>query len=84
VRRTPVVLDGSATTVAAAVLADRLAPGAARWWLPGQVPAAPAARDGLADLGLTGLLDLELADPLGAELAWSVLARALDLVQPRA
>ncbi len=41
VRRTPVVLDGSAVTAAAAVLADRLAPGAARWSLAGQVPPSP-------------------------------------------
>jgi hypothetical protein len=54
VRRTPVLLDGSPVTVAAAVLAGRLAPGAAAWFLPGQVPPAPAAAKGLAELGRPG------------------------------
>lgn len=81
VRRTPVVLDGSAVCAAAAVLADRLAPGSSAWQLAGQVPPAPAARLGLADLGLTGLLDLGLALPAGAELAWSMVEQALPLLQ---
>ena len=79
VRRTPVVLDGSPGTAAAALLAERLAPGASAWWLAGQVPPAPAARLGLADIGLTGLLDLGLALPEGAELARTVLERAVAL-----
>ena len=80
VRRTPVVLDGSAVTAAAALLADRLAPGASAWWLAGQVPPTPAARQGLADVGLTGLLDLGLARPEGAELARRLLEHAVELV----
>lgn len=80
VRRTPVLLDGSAVAAAAAVIAERLAPGAPQWWLPGQVPPAPAARQGLADLGLTGLLDLGFAGPAGAELALSVLLQAVELL----
>ena len=80
VRRTPVVLDGSALTAAAALLADRLAPGASAWWLAGQVPPTPAARQGLADLGLTGLLDLGLSRPEGAELARRLLESAVELV----
>lgn len=80
VRRTPVVLDGSAVTAAAALLADRLAPGAAAWWLAGQVPPVPAARQGLADLGLTGLLDLGLGGPAGADLARTLLEQAISLV----
>lgn len=79
VRRTPVVLDGAPLTAAAAVLAERLAPGAPAWWLAGQVPPAPAARLGLADLGLTGLLDLGLGRPEGADLAHSVLEQAVAL-----
>ena len=78
-RRTPVVLDGAPVTAAAALLAERLAPGAPAWWLAGQVPPTPAARSGLADLGLTGLLDLGLERPEGAQLAWSVLEQALAL-----
>lgn len=80
VRQTPVVLDGSPLSAAAAVVADRLAPGAAAWWLAGQVPPLPAARRGLADLGLSGLLDLELGAPEGADLARTVLEQAIPLV----
>lgn len=79
VRRTPVILDGAPATAAAAMLAERLAPGAPSWWLAGQVPPAPAARAGLADLGLVGLLDLGLDLPVGAQLARSVLEQAVPL-----
>lgn len=83
VRRTPVLLDGSAVTAAAAVLADRLAPGAAGWFLAGQVPPSPAARKGLTEVGLTGLLDLGLAGPAGADLARDLLVSAVALVDLR-
>lgn len=79
VRRTPVVLDGAPLTAAAALLAERVAPGAPAWWLAGQVPPAPAARLGLADLGLVGLLDLGLDLPEGADLARCVLEQAVSL-----
>lgn len=79
VRRTPVVLDGSPLLAAAAMVAERVAPGAPAWWLAGQVPPAPAARKGLAELGMTGLLDLGLALPEGAAVALSVLEQAVDL-----
>lgn len=82
-RRTPVLLDGAAVTAAAALVADRIAPGAAAWWLAGQVPPAPAARQGLADLGLTGLLDLGLDLPQGAQLARTVLEQAVALLSGR-
>jgi nicotinate-nucleotide--dimethylbenzimidazole phosphoribosyltransferase len=82
VRRTPVVLDGAPATAAAALLAERLAVHAPAWWLAGQVPPAPAARRGLEDIGLTGLLDLGLALPQGAELAESALVQAVSLVAP--
>ena len=81
VRRTPVVLDGAPVTAAAAVLAERLAAGAPAWQLAGQVPPAPGARLGLQDLGLSGLLDLGLALPVGAQLAWSLVEQALPLAQ---
>jgi nicotinate-nucleotide--dimethylbenzimidazole phosphoribosyltransferase len=80
VRRTPVLLDGSPVTVAAAVLAGRLAPGAGAWFLPGQVPPAPAAQQGLTELGRSGLLDLGLATPYGADLARAVLESAVGRV----
>jgi len=80
VRRTPVLLDGSPVTIAAAVLAGRLARGSAAWFLPGQVPSSPAAKDGLAELGRPGLLDLGLAVPYGADLARTVLESAIGQV----
>ena len=80
VRQTPVLLDGAAVTAAAAVLADRVAPGAAAWWLAGQLPPAPGAQQGHADVGLLALLDLQLDRPEGADLAWSVLAHAVSLL----
>lgn len=85
-RRTPVVLDGSALTAAAAMLAERIAPGAPAWWLAGQVPPLPAARKGLADIGMSGLLDLELGGPEGADLAWILLKKGLRAAprRPRA
>lgn len=85
-RRTPVVLDGSALTAAAAMLAERIAPGAPAWWLAGQVPPLPAARKGLADIGMSGLLDLDLSGPEGADLAWTVLKKGLRAAprRPRA
>ena len=82
VRRTPAVLDGSPLTAAAAMVAERLAPGGPAWWLAGQVPPLPAARQGLADLGMSGLLDLGFGGPEGAELARVVLEQAVDLVHP--
>ena len=77
-RRTAVLLDGSPLVCGAALVAERLAPGASAWWIAGQVPPNPAAARALADLDLVGLLDLQLALPLGADLALSVLLQALD------
>ena len=77
-RRTAVLLDGSPLVCGAALVAERLAPGASAWWIAGQVPPNPAAARALADLDLVGLLDLALALPLGADLALSVLLQALD------
>ena len=77
-RRTAVLLDGSPLVCGAALVAERLAPGAAAWWIAGQVPPNPAAARALADLDLVGLLDLQLALPLGADLALSVLLQALE------
>ena len=80
VRRTPVLLDGSATVCAAALVAERLAPGGATWWLAGQAPPNPAAAQALTAVGLTPLLDLQLSLPLGADLALSVLLQAVEVV----
>ena len=81
-RRTAVLFDGSPLVCGAALVAERLAPGASAWWIAGQVPPNPAAARALADLDLVGLLDLALALPLGADLALSVLLQALDADVP--
>ncbi len=75
VRRTPVLLDASASVVAAALLAERLAPGAAAWWIAAAAPASPAARAGLTELGLEPLLDLGV-ERAGAQLALALLQAA--------
>jgi nicotinate-nucleotide--dimethylbenzimidazole phosphoribosyltransferase len=80
VRRTPVLLDGSPVTIAAAVLAGRMARGSSAWWQPGQVPPSPAGRQGLTELGRPGLLDLGLAVPFGVDLARTVLESAVGRV----
>ena len=56
-RGIPVVLDGL-VTLAAALVADRLAQGARAWWLAGQAEPEPAHRLALEQLGLSPLLDL--------------------------
>lgn len=78
VRRTTVLLDGSSLVCGAALVAERLAPGGSTWWLAGQAPPNPAAARALADLDLPPLLDLQLALPLGGDLAASVLLRAVE------
>jgi nicotinate-nucleotide--dimethylbenzimidazole phosphoribosyltransferase len=60
-RRTPVLLGGSTGTAAAALLTERLQPGAARWWIAGSTPGDPAARSALTATGLVPLLDLGLS-----------------------
>lgn len=82
VRRTPVVLGSSSTVAAAALVADRLAPGAAAWWLAGDRPAHPGGQRALSDLGLDPLLDLRLATG-GAEPAAQVLLAGVELVRGR-
>ncbi|HEY5854773.1 MAG TPA: nicotinate-nucleotide--dimethylbenzimidazole phosphoribosyltransferase [Aldersonia sp.] len=56
-RRTPVILDGVVVT-AAAVIADRLAPGARAWWRAGHRSTEPAHDLALERLDLDPLLDL--------------------------
>lgn len=76
-RGCPVVLDGI-VSVAAALVAERLAPGARAWWIAGHRSAEPAATRGLAALGLEPLLDLglRLGEGTGALLALPLLASA--------
>ncbi|CAM3118004.1 nicotinate-nucleotide--dimethylbenzimidazole phosphoribosyltransferase [Skermania piniformis] len=59
VRRTPVLLDGAVVT-AAALVADRLAPGARAWWVAGHRSTEPMHTLALAELDLEPLLDLQL------------------------
>jgi nicotinate-nucleotide--dimethylbenzimidazole phosphoribosyltransferase len=56
-RRTPVLLDGLVVG-AAALVAERLAPGASAWWLAGHRSVEPAHTLLLDHLGLDPLLDL--------------------------
>jgi nicotinate-nucleotide--dimethylbenzimidazole phosphoribosyltransferase len=78
IRRTPVLLDGLAVT-AAAMVAQRLAPGARAWWQAGHRSSEPAHDHALADLGLTPILDLglRLGEGTGAVLALPVLRAAV-------
>jgi nicotinate-nucleotide--dimethylbenzimidazole phosphoribosyltransferase len=80
VRRTPVVLGSSSTVAGAALVAERLAPTAATWWLAGDTPQHPGGRRALADLGLEPLLDLRLATG-GARPAAQVLLAGVELVR---
>ena len=78
VRRTPVLLDGLVVT-AAAMAADRLAPGARLWWRAGHRSPEPAHRVALGELGLDPILDLglRLGEGTGAALALPVLRAAV-------
>jgi nicotinate-nucleotide--dimethylbenzimidazole phosphoribosyltransferase len=76
-RRTPVVLDG-AVVCAAALAAERLAPGAKRWWVAGTRSTEPSQGFCLDELDLEPLLDLglRLGEGTGALLAVHVLEAA--------
>ncbi|BBY09122.1 nicotinate-nucleotide--dimethylbenzimidazole phosphoribosyltransferase [Mycobacterium noviomagense] len=78
VRRTPLLLDGLAVT-AAALLAERLAPGARLWWQAGHRSTEPAHALALAQLGLDPILDLQmrLGEGTGAAVALPVLRAAV-------
>lgn len=90
VRRTPVLLDG-AVSCAAALAAERLSPGARRWWSATATSPEPAATAALTELLLRPLLDLGVrtGDGSAALLAVPVLraateaARALSPEPPR-
>ncbi len=78
VRRTPLLLDGMAVT-AAALVAERLAPGARRWWQAGHRSTEPGHGLALAALELEPILDLRmrLGEGTGAALALPVLRAAV-------
>ncbi|MBS1692376.1 MAG: nicotinate-nucleotide--dimethylbenzimidazole phosphoribosyltransferase [Actinobacteria bacterium] len=78
VRRTPVLLDGVVVT-SAALLADRMVPGARRWWQAGHRSTEPAHTLALADLGLRPMIDMEmrLGEGSGAAAALPLLRAAV-------
>ena len=77
-RRTPVLLDGVVVT-AAALAAERLAPGARLWWQAGHRSTEPAHGMALTELGLTPIIDLgmRLGEGSGALVALPVLRAAV-------
>jgi nicotinate-nucleotide--dimethylbenzimidazole phosphoribosyltransferase len=79
VRRTPVVLGTSTALAAAALVAERIAPGARRWWLLGMQPPAAVARLAYGDLALEPLLDLGLTQPGGTSIAADLLVGGIEL-----
>lgn len=78
VRRTPLLLDGMAVA-AAALVAERLAPGARLWWQAGHRSTEPGHALALTELGLEPILDLRmrLGEGSGAALALPVLRAAV-------
>ncbi|KQH78111.1 nicotinate-nucleotide--dimethylbenzimidazole phosphoribosyltransferase [Mycobacterium gordonae] len=78
VRRTPVLLDGMAVT-AAALVAERLAPGARQWWQAGHRSTEPGHSLALAALELEPIVDLRmrLGEGTGAVVALPVLRAAV-------
>jgi nicotinate-nucleotide--dimethylbenzimidazole phosphoribosyltransferase len=77
----PVLLDGL-VSVAAAVLADRLAPGAAAWFIAGHRSTEPAQSIALDKLGLVPLLDvgMRLGEGSGAVAAVPLVRSAALLL----
>ncbi|MDZ4264859.1 MAG: nicotinate-nucleotide--dimethylbenzimidazole phosphoribosyltransferase, partial [Mycobacterium sp.] len=78
VRRTPVLLDGVVVT-AAALAAERLAPGAKQWWQAGHRSTEPAHSLALQYLELVPMIDLgmRLGEGTGALVALPVLRAAV-------
>jgi nicotinate-nucleotide--dimethylbenzimidazole phosphoribosyltransferase len=78
VRRTPVLLDGVVVT-AAALVAERLAPGARAWWQAGHRSTEPAHTLALEQLELEPIVDLQmrLGEGTGAAVALPVLRAAV-------
>lgn len=78
VRRTPLLLDGMAVA-AAALVAERLAPGARLWWQAGHRSTEPGHGLALATLGLDPIVDLRLrlGEGTGATVALPLLRAAV-------
>lgn len=78
VRRTPVLLDGVVVT-AAALVAERMAPGARAWWQAGHRSTEPAHTLALAHLELDPIVDLRLrlGEGTGAVVALPIVRAAI-------
>ncbi|KUI03064.1 nicotinate-nucleotide--dimethylbenzimidazole phosphoribosyltransferase [Mycobacterium sp. IS-3022] len=78
VRRTPLLLDGLVVT-AAALVAERLAPGARLWWQAAHRSPEPAHAVALDRLGLDPILDMRmrLGEGTGAAVALPVVRAAV-------
>jgi nicotinate-nucleotide--dimethylbenzimidazole phosphoribosyltransferase len=81
VRRTPVLLDGVVVT-AAALAAERLAPGARQWWQAGHRSTEPAHTLALRHLDLEPIVELgmRLGEGSGALVALPVLRAAVAVL----
>ena len=79
-RRTPVLLDGAPVTVAG-YLVQRLADGAAQWFIAGQLTPEPAHLLALQKMDLTPLLALEMTtgQGVGALAALPLITSAIEL-----
>jgi nicotinate-nucleotide--dimethylbenzimidazole phosphoribosyltransferase len=77
-RRTPLLLDGVAVT-AAALIAERLAPGARQWWQAGHRSTEPAHSLALKQLELEPIVDLRmrLGEGTGAVVALPIVRAAV-------
>ena len=78
VRRTPLLLDGLVVT-AAALVAERMAPGARLWWQAGHRSTEPAHDVALSRLGLDPIVDMRmrLGEGTGATVALPVVRAAV-------
>jgi nicotinate-nucleotide--dimethylbenzimidazole phosphoribosyltransferase len=85
VRRTPVLLDGVVVT-AAALVAERLAPGARGWWQAGHRSTEPAHALALAQLELVPIVDLgmRLGEGTGAAVALPIVRAAIAILSDMA
>lgn len=81
-RRTPMLIDGTLTAVAA-YTAERLAPGTKQWLLAGQLSPEPSSMVCLQALDLTPVaaLDMTTGQGAGAAAVLPLVASAVDLVR---
>jgi nicotinate-nucleotide--dimethylbenzimidazole phosphoribosyltransferase len=81
VRRTPMLLDGVVVT-AAALVADRLAPGARQWWQAGHRSTEPAHALALRQLELEPIIDMRmrLGEGTGAAVALPIVRAAVAVL----